>query len=257
MKIVACLKCIPDPQDIKIQVDGSVSLEKAEWIIGEYDLLAVEAAVNLAESCSGKVIALSAGPKEIRTSKLRKDILSRGLDELFLVVDDVLSINDTFTTATVLTEAIQKLGHVDLVLCGEGSSDLYFQQVGLQVGELLGWPSLNSVGKIETSGKYLVVERDLEEDVEILEIPLPAVLSVTTYINKPRLPTMKDIIKAGQKPVVEWSLDDLRMYRIKAGVEVISVKAPPQVGRKKIIIEAELEEAVDALISYLRRDGVI
>jgi len=257
MDIVTCFKATPESQDIEVKADGSVSLEKAEWIISEYDLQAVEAAVRLVESSSGKVIALSAGPHEIGNSKLRKDILSRGPNELYLVVDDRLSVNDTFTTAAVLAGAIRKLGRVDLVLCGEGSSDLYFQQVGLQVGEILGWPTVNSVGKIEASGSNLVIERNLEDEVEVLEVPLPAVLSVTTYINQPRLATMKDILKAGQKPVVEWSLEDLALPEIKAGVDIVSVKAPHQVGRKKIVIEAKPEEAAKMLISYLRKEGVI
>jgi electron transfer flavoprotein beta subunit len=257
MNIVPCVKCVPDSQDIEIGADGSVSLEKAEWIIGEYDLQALEAAARLAESSSGKVMALSAGPQEIRTSKLRKDILSRGPDELYLVVDNRLSTNDTFTTAVVLTEAIRKLGQVDLVLFGEGSSDLYFQQVGLQVGEILGWPTLNSVGKIETSGSNLAVERDLEDEVEVLEVPLPAALCVTAYINQPRLPTMKDILKAGQKPLVEWSLEDLGLPEIESVVDIVSIKAPPRIGRKQIVIEANVDEAVVILINHLRNEGVI
>jgi len=257
MEIVTCFKCVPDAQDIEVEADGSISLKKAEWIIGEYDLQAVEAGVRLVESSSGKVMALSAGPQRIRTSKLRKDILSRGPSELYLVVDDRLSMNDTFTTARVLVEAIRKLGHVDLVLCGEGSSDLYFQQVGLQVGERLGWPTLNSVGRIVVSGSNLVLDRELEDEVEVLEVPLPAVLSVTTYINQPRLPTMRDILMAGQKPVVEWNLEDLGLPEMKPGVEVVSVMAPSQVGRKKVIIEAEAEEAAETLVRHLSKDGVI
>jgi electron transfer flavoprotein beta subunit len=257
MNIVTCVKCVPDLQDIEIEADGSVSLEKAEWIIGEYDLQAIEAAVELAESSSGKVMALSAGPQEIRTSKLRKDILSRGPDELYLVVDDRLSVNDTLTTAVALTEAIRKLGCVDLVLFGEGSSDLYFQQVGLQVGEMFGWPTLNCVGKVELSGNNLTVERDLEDEVEVFEIPLPAALCVTAYINQPRLPTMKDILKAGQKPLTEWSLEDLELPEIESVVDIVSIKAPPQIGRKQIVIEADVEEAVEILINHLRNEGVI
>jgi len=257
MNIVTCFKSTPDSKDIEIKSDGLLSLEKAEWIISEYDLQAVETAVKLVESSSGKVIALSAGPTNISNSKLKKDILSRGPDELYLIIDNRLCENDTYATATVLSKAIQKIGPVDLVLCGEGSSDLYFQQVGLQVGEMLGWPTINSVGKIEVSSDHLVIERDLEDEVEILEVYLPAVLSVTTYINLPRLPTMKEIIKAGQKPVIEWSLQDLNLSDIKTGVEVISLKAPDQVGRKNITIEAEPDEAAGLLINYLSNDGVI
>ncbi len=257
MNIVTCFKFAPDSKDLEVKGDGSVSVEKAEWIISEYDLQAVEAGVKLAEATSGKVTALSAGPAKISNSKLKKDILSRGPNELYLVVDDSLANNDTHTTAAVLAHAIQKMGAVDLVLCGEGSSDLYFQQVGLQLGELLGWPTINAVGKIEIKGDCVIVERNLEDEVEVLEVPLPAVISVTTDINVPRLPTMKEILKAGQKPVVEWKVADLRMPADVAGVQVVSVKAPRQVERKKIVIDAKPEEAVATLIGYLSKDGAI
>ncbi len=257
MNIVACFKFAPDSKDIEVKSDGSISLEKAEWIISEYDLQGVEAGVKLVETNSGKVTALSAGPSKISNSKLKKDILSRGPNELYLVVDDSLAANDTHTTAVVLAQAIRKLGAVDLVVCGEGSSDLYFQQVGLQVGELLGWPTINAVGKVESAGNKVIVERNLEDEVEVLEVPLPAVISVTTGINQPRLPTMREILKAGSKPVTEWKLADLALPQSKAGVDVVSIKAPRQVQRKKILIEAKPDEAVAALIGYLSKDGAI
>ena len=260
MNIVTCFKFAPDSEDIEVKQDGTISLEKAEWIISDYDLQGVEAAVTLVESSSGKVTALSAGSHKISNSKLKKDILSRGPNELYMVVDDQLDVNDTHFTAEILAQAIQKLNqvdHVDLVICGEGSSDLYFQQVGLQVGEILGWPTINSVGKIEASGSHVIVERNLEDEVEVLEVPLPAVISVTTDINQARLPSMKEILKAGQKPVVEWGLSDLALPETEAGVEILSVTAPRQVDRKKILIESKAEDAVATLIGYLSKEGVI
>jgi len=257
MNIVTCFKFAPDSKDIEVRADGSVSLEKAEWIISAYDLNAVEAAVKLVEGSTGKVLALSAGPQKISNSKLKKDILARGPDELYLVIDEQLGSNDTHFTASILAQAIRKLGQVDLVICGEGSSDLYFQQVGLQVGEMLGWPTINAIGKIEAAGSNIIVERNLEDEVEVLEVPLPALLSVTTDINMPRLPGMREILKAGQKPVVEWKLADLAGPENKSAVEVLSVSAPRQVQRKKVLIEAKAEDAVQTLIGYLSKEGVI
>ncbi len=257
MNIVTCVKFTPDSKDIEVKNDGSISLEKAEWIISEYDLQAVEAGVKLAEQITGNVIALSAGPLKINHSKLRKDILSRGPNELCLVADDQLNLNDTHFTAAVLAQAILKLGGVDLVICGEGSADLYFQQVGLQLGELLGWPTINSVGKIEAVDGKIVVDRNLEDEIEVLEVPLPAVISVTTDINQARLPTMKEILKAGQKPVKEWKAADLDLAGINDGVTVVGVKAPRYMERKKIIIEARPEEAATTLVGYLSKEGVL
>lgn len=258
MNILVCYKLVPDARDIEVKADGTIFLGKAEWNIGQYDLNAVEAGVSLAEETGGKTIALSIGSSQLINSKARKDILSRGPEELYLVIDDCLEGADTNLTARTIAAVVKKLSDVDLVICGEGSSDLYFQQVGLQVGELLDWPTTNSVTKIEIGDRGLVIERTLEQDVEILDVPLPAVLSVTTDINQPRLPSMKEILRAGKKPVTEWSVSDLTVEGdLENQVEVLSINAPPTVDRKQIMISGSSEEMVGQLISYLSKEGVL
>lgn len=258
MNIVVCVKLTPDAGDIETRPDGSISLARAEWIIGGFDLQAIEAGVRLAEVTGGKVTALSAGPRPASNSKLKKDILSRGPDELVMVVDDVLQDADTYTTALVLSQTIRGLGAVDLVLCGEGSADLYFQQVGLQVGEMLKLPTLNFISKIEPEGDHLVVERSLEDEVEVLEVPLPAVLSVTTDITQPRLPTMKEILKASKKPATERAVADLGLQEeVRRRVETVSTRAPHRVQRKQVMIPGSPEEAAQALAGYLSKEGIL
>jgi len=258
MNVIVCYKLAPDAGDIEVRADGSISLDRAEWTIGSFDLQAIEAGVRLVEAAGGKVTALSAGPRPIDNSRLKKDLLSRGPDELFLVADDRMKDADTGTTATVLAQAVRKLGGADLVLCGEGSDDLYFQQVGLQLGEKLGLPTLNAVSKIELSGSQLLVERRLEDEVEVLEVPLPAVLSVTTDITTPRLPTLKEILKAGKKPVTAWTLDDLGLAGgVEKQVEVLRTQAPSQVQRKKVMIPGTPAEAAQALAGYLSKEGLL
>jgi len=258
MNVIVCYKLSPDAGDIEVKSDGSISLEKAEWIIGGFDLHAVEAGMRLAEATGGRVLALSAGPRQVDNSKLKKDILSRGPDELYLLIDDGLRDADTSVTAEALARAIRKMGAFDLVLCGEGSADLYFQQTGLQLGEKLGLPTFNAVSKIEPLDGALLVERSLEDEVEVLEVPLPAVLSVTTDINQPRLPSMKEILKAGRKPVTQWALADLGLANgLKSQVEVTSVRAPQHVQRKKILIPGAPAEAAQALAGYLGKEGLV
>jgi len=257
MHIVACGKFTPDPSDLQVRPDGSISLERAEWTISNFDLQAIEAGVQMVEQHGGQVTALSAGPAQAGSSKLRKDLLSHGPDALALIIDESLRAADTAATARVLAAAVQKLGDVDLVLCGEGSADLYFQQTGLQVGERLGWPVFNAVSKIErTDEGRLLIERDLEDEVEVLEVPLPAVLMVTTDINEPRLPTMKEILKASKKPVTEWSLSDLGVNGASA-VEVVQVSAPHQVQRKGVLITGTPEEAAQELVRHLTKEGIL
>jgi electron transfer flavoprotein beta subunit len=174
------------------------------------------------------------------------------------VVDDSLASNDTHTTAAVLAHAVQKIGSVDLVLCGEGSADLYFQQVGLQVGELLGYTALNFISQITPLDGGVLVERTLEDVVEVLEAPLPAVLMVTTDINVPRLPTMKEILMAGKKPVTQVTLAELGFSAPPpAQTEVLETRVPPQAQRKQVMIAGTVDEAVQTLIGYLSKEGLI
>jgi electron transfer flavoprotein beta subunit len=258
MNIVVCVKFTPDPEDIEARPDGSISLERAEWGIGNFDLQAIEAGARLVEAHSGSLTALSAGPARINNSKLKKDLLSRGPDELVLIADDALANADTALTARVLAAAIQQLPSVDLVLFGEGSADLYFQQVGLQVGERLGMPALNAISSIALEGETLVVERDLDDEIEVLEVPLPAALSVTTDIHQPRLPSMKEILRSGKKPVRELALADLDLPGGAASrTETLSTRAPHQVQRKNVVLSGTPEEAAQALVGHLTRDGIL
>ena len=158
----------------------------------------------------------------------------------------------------MLVAAIQKMGGCDLVLFGEGSGDLYFQQVGLQVGELLGQPTFNAVSKIEVVDGNLMVERSLEDEIDVYSLPLPAALSVTTDINVPRLPSMKEILKASKKPVTEWTLQDVTVAGDgKPRVDVLSVRAPKAADRKRIKIEGKPEEIAQTLVNYLSKEGVL
>ncbi|SUG98148.1 Protein fixA [Salmonella enterica subsp. enterica] len=128
----------------------------------------------------------------------------RGPDELIVVIDDQFEQALPQHTATALAAAAQKSGF-DLLICGDGSSDLYAQQVGLLVGEALNIPAINGVSKIlSLTDSTLTVERELEDEVETLSIPLPAVIAVSTDINTPQIPSMKAILGAAKKPVQVW-----------------------------------------------------
>lgn len=230
MNTVACYKVVPDGQDIGTKPDGTLDFSRAKRVLGEYDLMALEEAAHVADATDGKAVLLSAGDAACFDTKLVKAALSRGASELFCVVDDQLSNADAFQTASVLAGALKKMD-ADLVICGEGSSDLYAQQVGLILGSLLGYTTVNGVNKIEPGEGCITVERVLENEVQTLEVALPAVVSVTTDINLPRIPQLKDILAAGKKPVTKWTLDEVGGLP-EAKVEIVSTLAPESVERK-------------------------
>lgn len=254
MNVIACYKIVPDEQDIIVQPDRTLVFDKAEWKIGQYDLHAVEAGGQIVEAVGGKLSALSVGSKQLENSKLKKGILSRGPEELFQVIDESLTEADAYQTASVLAAAVKRIGSYDLVLCGEGSSDLYAQQVGVQLGELLNVPTINGVSKITVDGAKLIVERTLEEEVEVVAVFLPAVVSVTTDINQPRIASMKEILAAGKKPVMQWKLADVGQEGNTKSTQIISTLAPLQVDRKRIILEGDSEEVVNQFFENLRKE---
>jgi Electron transfer flavoprotein, beta subunit len=252
MKIVACYKLVPVEQDIVVNSNKTLSFDKAEWKIGQYDLNALESAAELKNEKQAEVIGLSAGTMIVDNSKMKKNVLSRGVDSLALVADDTIAQADAYATASVLVGAIKKIGGVDLVLCGEGSGDIYAQQIGPMLGRMLDYTNVNAVKKINWSGDKLLVERDLEDEVEKVEVSLPAVISLTSDINIPRIPTMKEILAASKKPVALWTLGDIGLP-LERKVEEVSTKAPNSMERKNIILEGTDEETVNNFFEHLRK----
>ncbi|HDT2306697.1 TPA: electron transfer flavoprotein FixA [Citrobacter braakii] len=254
MKIITCYKCVPDEQDIAINnADGSLDFSKADGKISQYDLNAIEAACQLKQqSGEAQVVAMSVGGKALTNAKGRKDVLSRGPDELIVVIDDQFEQALPQQTASVLAAAAQKAGF-DLLICGDGSSDLYAQQVGLLVGEALNIPAINGVSKIlSLTDSTLTVERELEDEVETLSIPLPAVIAVSTDINTPQIPSMKAILGAAKKPVQVWSPADIGLNSAQAYSEQ-HVAAPKQRERQRVVIEGDGEEQIAAFVENLRK----
>lgn len=251
MRVITCCKAVPEEQDIIVEKNRELNLDKAEWKFGTYDMNAVEAGKQIVEAVGGQLSGLSFGGKQLDNSKIRKDVLSRGLDNLYLVLDEKLQNADTFQTAKVLEAAIKKMEDFDLVLFGAGSSDLYAQQVGNQVGELLGIPVVNSVNKITPQDDKVIVERVLENSVQVLEVSLPAVISVTSEINVPRIAGMKDILAANKKTVTKFTLEELEVTNLDPSSTVVSTLAPEQVDRKLNILEGDSDEVIDEFVKLL------
>ena len=249
MNIVAAFKVVPDDQDIQVASDRSLDYSKAKNTVSAYDLNALEAAAQLAAAEPGsKVVAVSAGPASIDDSKLKKNVLARGVDELYLTADDACANLDANATVAALAELLSKVGAWDVVLCGDGSADDYAQQVDVQLAARLGVPVVNGATRIAAKGGALEVERTLEDVVETVEVPLPAVVSVAPDIAEPRIPGMKDILAAGKKPMNVAAAD----ASFDAKVEVVSCQAPEQAERKLEIMDASEDGAIERFAAALK-----
>jgi electron transfer flavoprotein beta subunit len=259
VNIVVCLKLIPDLKYIRVK-DRKPILEGAPLIFGDMDRNALEEAIRIKEKVERtKVIALALG-----SSKLKETIkaaLAIGADEAVLLTDPLFADSDTAGTAKALAKAIEKIKTYDLILCGEGSTDNYSGQVGPRLAEILGLSQITYVRKLEVEGKKLRAVRNMEESFEVVEVEMPALVTVATEINQPRLALLKDILKAGKKPLQEWKAADLGFSANEIGAkgvvrEVVSNLAPEQ-ERKQVVFEGELKDVVENLFNALMKEGVL
>ncbi|AWS49331.1 MULTISPECIES: putative electron transfer flavoprotein FixA [Providencia] len=254
MNIITCYKSVPDEQDIIVNsADGSLDFSRADTKISQYDLNAIETANQIkAQQADSKVIALSIGGKALTNMKARKDVLSRGPDELVVVIDDQLEHALPHQTAITLGAAAQKVGF-DLIICGDGSADLNAQQVSILLGETLQIPAINGVKKIVSiTADTVIVERELEDEIETLSMPLPAIIAVTSDINVPVIPSMKAILGAAKKPVQAWTMADIGLDNV-AALSSQSIAAPKQKVRQRVIIEGDGDDQIAQFAEHLRK----
>ena len=249
MNIIVPIKVLADDQDIVVAADRSLDDSKAHRIVSTYDLNAIEAAVQLASTHEGsKVVCVSVADAKADDSKLKKGILARGVDELVMIADDACADLDAHATAAMLARLVDGLDAADLIVCGDGSADNYAQQVDVQLAAKLGLPVVTAATKITAKDGALEVERTLEDVVEVVEVPLPAVVSVAPDIALPRIPGMKDILAAGKKPMGVAGADGA----YESALEVLSCKAPEQAERKLEVMDASEDGAIEKFAAALK-----
>ena len=249
MNIVAAFKVVPDDQDIQVSADGTLDYSKAKNTVSAYDLNAIEAAAQLAAANEGSNVgAVTVGGADIDDSKLKKNVLARGVDELYMTADDACKGLDARGTAAALAELVSKVGGFDVVLCGDGSADNYAQQVDVQLADALGLPVVTAVSAVSVEGAVATCDRMLETQLQTVQVDLPAVISVVPDIALPRIPGMKDILAAGKKPMNVAGADGA----YESSIEVASCLAPKQADRKREILEASADGAIEQFAAALK-----
>jgi electron transfer flavoprotein beta subunit len=259
MNIIVCMKQVIDLEQIRIRPESRQPvLDGLPVLFGDFDKCALEESVRIREKQGGKVIAVAAGSAKLKDTI--KEALAIGADEAVILTDPAFEGSDAMGSARLLAKAIEKIGEYDLILLGDGSDDNYSGQVPPRLAELLNLPQVASVREMEILDHRVRAVRDLEDALEVVEVDLPAVVSVTSEVNTPRLPPLSAILKAGRKPVHTWGLDDLGLTTSSVGtaastVEVLSNLAPVQ-DRKEILFE-DVEDGVVQLVHALEREGVL
>lgn len=255
MDIVVCVKTNPDLQMVRIK-DREAVVEAVPYKLGDLEKNALEAAVVLRDAVGGKVTALTLAEGNRKAAEGIKEALAMGADESVVIDDPALAAPDQAAVAAVLAAAVGKIGSCDLLLFGEGSTDNYTGQVGARVAEILGLPQIGYARKIEADGGVVRCERSMDDMIETLEAALPAVVTVVSEINEPRIPSLMHIMKAKSKPQQVWSLADLGLGAPQPVREIVSNLAEEQ-DRKHVLFEGSAAEQADAFVNALIKEGVL
>ena len=211
MKIIVCVKQVIDPDapivSLNIGDDNSVSSKEGQFVLNGYDENAVEAALKIKDVMDVDITILSVGAN-FEQDVMKKPI-SMGADRLILVEDSIFKNIDAFTTVDVLGKAINKIGKIDLIICGRQASDWDNAYVPLALSEMLGIGCITLAQKIEVLPTSVRVERVLSGGYEVVESGFPTIITVSNEIGNPRYPTIRGIMSAGRKHPEIWKAVDI------------------------------------------------
>ncbi len=263
MKVIVCFKQIQDPElppaAFKIDTEAKRAIPPRDraQVVSPFDENAVEAALRIKDVHEAKITALCLGQN--LDMAVAKKPLSMGADELVLLQDDAFEGGDSFATARALAAAISKIGEFDLILCGRQAGDWDAGQVGLGIAELLAIPSVTTAQKVEIRDSKAVVERVVADGYEVIEVSLPALITVSSELGEPRYPTMKGIMAAKKKPVTVWTAQDLGLDMSLIGASGVKSKIVklfiPVREAKCELVEGETPEEIGSNLALKLREA--
>jgi len=250
MKIVVCVKQVPDTET-KVVIGGDgVSIDAAEvkYVMNPYDEYAVEEALKIKEAAGeGEVIVLSLGGEDAQPTM--RTAMAMGADSGILLKAENAALADGLSIAKALTEEIKELAP-DLIMAGKMAIDGYGYQVGTILGELLDLPVLPAAKSLVLAEGLATIEREIEGGKETVQAKLPCVITAEKGLNEPRYPALKGIMQAKRKPleIKEVSLAD-------TGVEILEMSYPPKKPAGRIV--GESPAAAAELIKLLRDEAQV
>ncbi len=210
MKILVCVKQVPDPNTGENRIDPETKRLVRDGVTNVLDPgaeVALEAALQLAErDGESTVTVVTMGPEEAEDALRRA--LAMGATDGVLITDDALAGSDALSTAKALAATIKELGY-DLILCATESTDGYSGMVPGMVAELLGIPHLSFIRSLDVQGGVLTGQRVVALGYQTVECPLPLLVAVASGSHEPRYPALKGIMAAKRKKVEEYALADL------------------------------------------------
>ena len=257
MNIVVCIKQVPDTTNVRIDpVTNTLVRQGVESIINPFDTYAIEEGVRIRERLgAGKVTVVTMGPPQADAAL--REAISLGVDDAVLLSSRAFAGGDTWSTSLTLALAMKKL-NPDVVLAGKQAIDGDTAQVGPGISCHLDWPQACYVSKIREIAKgRAVVECLMETGKEVLEVELPAVLTVVKEINEPRLPSLKGKMRAKKAEIIVWDEKNIEADPEKIGLKgsptaVNRTFSPPRRGGGEMIEAESAAEAAKIAIAKIK-----
>jgi electron transfer flavoprotein beta subunit len=268
MHIIVCIKQVPDTTQVRISREGTLVREGIPSVVNPHDLHAAEAAVSLKKTYGARVTALTMGPPQAREAL--REIISLGADDAVLISDRAYAGSDTLASSYILAGAISHISRrerVDLVICGKQSIDGDTAQVGPGIAHRLGLTQLTYVKKVrevDPHREVIIVERRLEQGVQVVEGRLPALLTVEKECNEVRYAPLPNLIRAAKyEPEIlnqeVLGLDKARIGLKGSPTKVRKIFAPPPAEGGEILAGPHVDprSAAKALVDKLEKIGVL
>ncbi|MGX7163337.1 electron transfer flavoprotein subunit beta/FixA family protein [Enterococcus massiliensis] len=262
MKILVCVKQVPESNNVQIDpITHNLVRSGIAGIINPYDKNAIEAALHLKDQINAEVILMSMGPQDNEVS-LREG-MAMGADRGILLSSRKFAGSDTLATGYVLSQAIKKLGDVDLVFFGRQAVDADTGQVGPIVAEFLNWPQITFASELELAGDGSIVgTRQLENTEQVVRVQLPAIVTARSELNQPRYETPRNIQQSFKKEIDVWTEADLELEEARIGISgsptiVKSITTPERKAKETVYLSEQPKEAVNELLTALKAKNLI
>lgn len=261
VNIIVCIKQVFDPEApasaYKIDAEAKrVILKGIPPVLSPFDENALEAALRIKDAHDSKVTVLSVG-RNLSKAVLMKS-LAVGADELLLLEDSAFEEMDSYATAFTLASAIKKLGQYDLILTGREAADTNAGTVGSGIAEILGIPSITIVRKVELDDGKVIAERVVSDGYEVIEAPLPSLITVSNELGELRYATVKELVASRNKPIMTWNAQELGVTPSQMRqARLLSLFVPQKESRCEVVGGETAEEMGANLALKLRAAQIL
>lgn len=262
MKIVVCVKQVPDTTEIKIDpVKNTLIRTGVPSILNPFDRNAVETALQLKDKYGGTVTVLSMGPMQAKA--VLREALAMGADDAYLITDRAFGGSDTYATSYILSSAIRHLGGFDVVLGGKQAIDGDTGQTAPSIAEHLGLTRLTYILNMEVDGDKVIARRQVEEGVEVIEAKLPVLCTATKESNKPRYATIRGKLDSLKADIKELTLADMAdiidttKIGLKGSPTKVKATFTPQRTANGVNIEGDPRAMASTLLDKLTESKIL